>query len=95
MLDAAERSFGRDWPAARRVMSDALARRRLALRRLAKARLDGRLDDAGVQRRLERSRIVLAAAFHATAAVTEAAAQRAVDAALQVLERALSRGLGR
>ncbi|MBL7008036.1 MAG: hypothetical protein ISR76_03500, partial [Planctomycetes bacterium] len=57
------------------------------------ARLRKAIDDAGVQRRLHHSELVMEAAFRATSALSKAAAQKAVNAALKVLENALKQAL--
>lgn len=93
MAAAARAAFGRaskkTGAGLRRVLDD----QKDALRRMAAARLAGEIDDAELQRQLANTRLVFEAGLSMVRAVSKASIQKALDAAFDVLVRAIGRAV--
>lgn len=93
MLAAIRASVADDWSLVRETAADFLDSRKARLDLLADMRLQGEVDDAFVRARLDDERIVLESELHAISILTKAAAQRAANAAVDVLMEAIQKAL--
>ena len=93
MLDAAGAVLGKEGPAVQACVKRAFAASREALKAIADARLAGQLDDDEMQSELDDEARTLKAALLACKVKAKAAAQKAINAAMDVLVKAINAAL--
>jgi hypothetical protein len=89
MLSALQRELKKDWPAAKATMEDFMRRQQRILEIEALYRINGQLDEENYKSRLEDRKRLMEAQLEAVKAVSKAMAQKAANAAIEVLENAV------
>ncbi len=93
MLSAISRAAAEDWPEIRLCVKRALIDERYALEAIAAARLNGEIDDLDMHSQLEDEKKVLEALLLVCRIKTKAAAQKAANAAIELLNEAVQAAL--
>jgi hypothetical protein len=94
MVAAAAGALSKDASKVEACVRRAYTESREALENIARKRLAGDFDDAGVESELEDEAETLKAALLACTVRTKAAAQKAINAAFEVLKKAIKAALG-
>jgi len=89
MAEAIKAVFVEEWPKVRGCVKKAIEEERDALAEIARVRLAGEIDDEELKSQLEDERLVLEAALEVCKLEEKVAIQKAVNAALKVLEEAI------
>ena len=89
MLDALKGELKKDWPAAKAYMEEFARRQKLLLETEALMRITGELTDAEYASRLDDNKQLMGVQLEAIKSVSKAMAQKAANAAIQVLEKAV------
>lgn len=89
MLSAVKGEVGEHWEEVKSVANSFFERRKVRLELLADMRIQGDINQAKFEKRLEHEQLLAEAEFHAIAVITKAIAQRAANAALDVLKKAV------
>jgi poly(A) polymerase Pap1 len=89
MLSALQGELKKDWPAAKATMEDFIRRQQRILEIEALYRINGQLDEENYKSRLEDKKRLMEAQLEAVKAVSKAMAQKAANAAIEVLENAV------
>lgn len=96
MLDAMQGELRKDWPKVRAVMEQFLERRKQRLKLLVDSHLKGEITQAQFEDRLNTvEKMHLEAEIHALKVVSKAMAQKAANAAIEVLEKVVRLAVGR
>ena len=90
MLGAVKASVKDDWKLVKETANAFLQTRKDRLELLASLRLNNEISKKFFLKRLEDEKKIMESELHAVAIVTKAAAQRAANAALDVLNKAVS-----
>lgn len=90
MLSAVKASVTDDWKQAKETASEFLQRRKERLELLADMRIQDEITQEFFEKRLNDEADILKAELHSVAILTQAAAQRAANAAIDVLRNAVS-----
>jgi hypothetical protein len=90
MLGAVKTSVKDDWKLVKETASTFLQTRKDRLELLASLRLNNEINQKFFQKRLEDEKKIMESELHAVAIVTKAAAQRAANAALDILSKAVT-----
>ncbi|SFB65267.1 hypothetical protein [Azotobacter beijerinckii] len=93
MLDAAAGVLSAEWPKVRACVKTALEEERDALEAIAKARLNGEIDDDEMNSQLKDEKETLKAALLVCKVKGKIAAQKAANAAIKVLSDAIKAAL--
>ena len=93
MLGAAAGVLSSEWPKVQACVKRVFEEERSALETIAKARLDGEIDDVELKSQLADEQEVLKAALLVCKLKGKLAAQKAVNAALTVLSEAIKSAL--
>jgi hypothetical protein len=89
MLSALQGELKKDWPAAKATMENFMRRQQRILETEALYRINGQLDEENYKSRLEDKKRLMEAQLEAVKAVSKAMAQKAANAAIEVLENAV------
>lgn len=89
MLGAVKTSVAENWPEVKSIANQFMQNRKERLSLLAKLYGDGKIDDADLNEYLEDEKKVLTAELHAVAVITKSIAERAANAALDILSAAI------
>lgn len=90
MANAIKGSLQQDWSAAKDAVNTYLNNRKARLELLADMRIQGQIDDGFMKKRLADEEVILESELHSIAILTKAAAQHAANAAIDVLEKAIT-----
>lgn len=82
-----------EWPNVQACISKAMDDEKVAFADIAKARLDNEIDDEDMQSQLEDEKVALEAALLACQVKAKAMAQKAANAAVDVLKAAIKAAL--
>lgn len=93
MADAIGKVLGTEWPKVRTCAKAALKDERDALEEIAKARINGEIDDAEMKSQLDDEKEALKAALLVCEVKAKVAAQKAANAAIKVLTDAIKAAL--
>ncbi len=93
MLGAVKSTLKDDWKLAKETASTFLQTRKDRLELLVSLRLNNEINQKFFLKRLEDEKKIFESELHAVAIITKAAAQRAANAALEVLQNAVSAAL--
>ena len=93
MLDAISGVITEDWPKVKSCVNRALQDEKDALEAMAKARLDGEIDDEDMKSQLADEKEALKAALLVCKIKAKAMAQKAANAAIEVLAGAIKAAL--
>lgn len=91
MLGAVKASVKDDWKLVKETASTFLQTRKDRLELLASLRLNSEISQKFFLKRLEDEKKILESELHAVAILTKAAAQRAANAAIDVLSKAVAK----
>lgn len=94
MLSAIKGEVGEHWGEVKSVAENFLKRRKERLELLAEMRISGDLSQEKFESRLEDEKLLAEAEFNAIAVLTKAMVQRAANAAIDVLTKAVDKILG-
>jgi hypothetical protein len=83
-----------NWSEVKSVANEFLQRRKERLSLLAELRLSGELTQKKFDSRLEDEKLILEAELHAVAVISKAIAQKAANAAFDVLQKAIKTAIG-
>lgn len=89
MLDAAKASVGESWNKAKPAFSMFVESRKDRLQMLAEMRISGEINDDDLKSRLEDEKLLLDSDVHVAAIMSKAAAQNAINAVMDVLQKAI------
>lgn len=89
MLGAIKGSVEDDWTAVKDTMNSFMNARKERLKLLAELRIDNEISQNFFEERLKDEEKIISAELHAIAIISKAAAQRAANAALEVLGKAV------
>ena len=89
MLAAIKTSVGNDWPQVKSAMNDFLQSRKARLELLADFRINGIITGDEFNSRMEDEKLLLKSELHVIAIISKSMAQKAANAALDVLEQAV------
>jgi hypothetical protein len=89
MLSALQGELKKDWPAAKATMENFMRRHQRILEIEALYRINGQLDEENYKSRLEDRKRLMEAQLEAVKAISKAMAQKAANAAIEVLENAV------
>lgn len=89
MLDAISNSVQDDWPKVKTAAGQFFENRRERLALLTQLRINGELSEEKFHSRLEDDKKILEAELNALTVLSKAAAQKAANAAIEVLEKAV------
>jgi hypothetical protein len=89
MIGAVKGSVGEGWPEVKSMISSFMQSRKARLELLATLRLTNQLSDADVAGYLEDEKLLLDSELHNVAIISKAIAQRAANAAIDVLQNAI------
>lgn len=89
MADAIKGVVGENWGAMISVTNQFLQNRKGRLELLASLRISGDISQKRFESRLKDEKLVAEAEFHAIAVISKAIAQKAANAAMEVLENAV------
>jgi len=90
MANAIKISLKDNWPEAKSIVNDFLTRRKVRLELIADMRFKGILDDASMNIYLEREKNLLEMELIAIAIISKSMAQKAANAALDILKVAIN-----
>lgn len=90
MLNAMKVTFESDWKVVKGSANTFMQNKKIRLERLAQRRLSGEINNNFFLDRLEDEKDILTSELHAIAIVNKVVAQNAANAALNVLEKAIS-----
>jgi hypothetical protein len=90
MVSAVSGVISGEWPEVKDCVKQALEDEKEALEEIAKARINGEIDDEDMKSQLEDEKVALEAALLACQVKAKAAAQKAVNAAVDVFRNAVS-----
>lgn len=93
MLGAISDAVAADWSKVKSCIDQALQDEKDALEQIARARLDGEIDDKELQSQLGDEKTVLKAALLVCKIKTKAMAQKGANAAIKVLKEAIKAAL--
>lgn len=94
MSGAVKDTVSENWSDAKSATSQFLTNRKERLALIAELRLTGDLTQEKFESRLNDEKLILEAELHAVAVITKAIAQKAANAAIDVLTKAVSTVLG-
>jgi len=94
MSGAVKDTVSENWSDAKSATSQFLTNRKERLALIAELRLTGDLTQEKFESRLNDEKLILEAELHAVAVITKAIAQKAANAAIDVLTKAVSTALG-
>lgn len=94
MSGAVKDTVSENWTDAKSATSQFLTNRKERLALIAELRLTGDLTQEKFESRLNDEKLILEAELHAVAVITKAIAQKAANAAIDVLTKAVSTALG-
>lgn len=94
MLSVVKNTVSENWTEVKSVMNQFIQRRKERLKLLAELRISGELSQEKFESRLEDEKLVLEAELHAIAVISKAIAQKASNAALEVLGKAVKLAIG-
>ena len=94
MTAAVKKTAEKDWKSIKQVSEQFLQNRKERLALLAELRISGDLTQKRFLSRLEDEKLVLEAELNALAVLSKATAQQAANAAITVLEGAVSKAMG-
>jgi hypothetical protein len=89
MLIAVKNTVTENWSEVKSAANEFLQRRKERLSLLVEFRINGDISHAKFMLRLEDEKLLFGAELHAIAIITKAIAQRAANAAIDVLEKAV------
>lgn len=89
MLTAIKGSVGEDWPQVKSTANQFLQNKKERLSLLAELRISGDISQEKFLSRLEDEKLIAEAELHAIAVLSKAIAQKAANAAIEVLETAV------
>jgi hypothetical protein len=95
MLSAMQGELKSEWPKARTSISSFLERRKNRLETLISLHLQGELSETEFASRIEDEKQLLEAEMEAIKAVSKAMAQKAANATIEVLEKAVKVAVGK
>ena len=90
MASAVKDAVEENWNVAKSAVNQFLQNRKERLELLADLRISGDISQKRFESRLEDEKLIAEAEFHAIAVITKATAQKAANAAIKVLEDAVS-----
>jgi predicted HicB family RNase H-like nuclease len=94
MMGAIKDSVTENWDEVKSVANEFLGRRKARLELLAELRISGELSQKKFESRLKDEKLIIEAELHAIAVITKAIAQKAANAAIEVLENAVKTAIG-
>lgn len=94
MLDAIKAEVKNDWKSVKGTAAVFLQSKKDRLAFLTSMRLNNQISDEDFKQRLKYEELILESELHAMAVVTKVMAQNAANAALSVLNKAVSTALG-
>ncbi|MBU1368415.1 MAG: hypothetical protein KJ578_13755 [Bacteroidetes bacterium] len=94
MLAAISGALKQDAPNARKTIDEFLKRRKRRLETVINFRLQNQISEAEFSSRLQDEKLMLEAEMEAMKAVSKAMAQKAANAAIEVLEKAVRLAVG-
>ena len=94
MLGAVKKVTKENWDLLKSTANEFLQSRKLRLELLASFRLENQISQEFFEARLKDEKEIFQSELHAVAVITKAAAQKAANAAIAVLEKAVSTLLG-
>lgn len=89
MANAIKGVVKKDWPQVKNTVNKFLQNKKERLLLIAELRLSGDLTEEKMKLRLEDEKLVAEAELHAIAVVSKAMAQKAANAAIEILEKAI------
>jgi|TARA_B110001469_G_scaffold119895_1_gene127895 hypothetical protein len=90
MLAAIKGSVGGDWSKVKSIANQFLERNEKRLKMIAKLRVDGELNQKEFESRILDQKLILEAELNAIAVISKAKAQNAANAAMEVLNKAIT-----
>lgn len=94
MSGAVQETVSENWMDAKSATTQFLTNRKERLALIAELRITGDLPQEKFESRLNDEKLILEAELHAVAVITKAIAQKAANAAIEVLTNAVSTALG-
>ncbi|CAN5685167.1 hypothetical protein BH10BAC2_BH10BAC2_03690 [soil metagenome] len=94
MLGAVKKVAKENWDMVKTTANDFMQSRKLRLELLASFRLENQISQEFFEARLKDEKAILQSELHAVAVISKATAQKAANAAITVLESAVSKILG-
>ena len=94
MLGAVKKVTKENWDLLKSTANDFMQSRKLRLELLASFRLENQISQEFFEARLKDEKAILQSELHAVAVISKAAAQKAANAAITVLESAVNKILG-
>lgn len=94
MLGAVKKVTKENWDLLKSTANDFMQSRKLRLELLASFRLENQISQEFFEARLKDEKAILQSELHAVAVISKAAAQKAANAAITVLEGAVNKILG-
>ena len=94
MLGVVKNEVGEHWDEVKSVANTFFEKRKERLELLADMRINGDINQAKFETRLEHEKLLAEAEFHAIAVISKAIAQRAANAAIDVLKKAVATVIG-
>lgn len=89
MLGAIKQTVGENWPEVKSAMNDFFQGRRTRLELLADFRIKNQITEVEFQSRLEDEKLLLNSELHVIAIISKAVAQKAANAAIDILNKAV------
>ncbi len=90
MVDTIKTTVADNWPLVKETANDFLQDRKSRLELLASLRLQSQISDEFFLQRLQDEKDILTSELHSIAIITKAIAQKAANAAIDVLQNAVS-----
>ena len=94
MLGAVKTSVGEDWPEVKSAMNEFFVSRKARLELLADFRINNLITQEDFESRLEDEKLLIDSELHTIAIITKSVAQKAANAAIEVLQGAVSALIG-
>ena len=94
MASAIKGTVDENWDEVKSVSNQFLQRRKDRLELLAELRIEGEISQDKFESRLKDEKLIVEAELHAIAVITKAVAQKAANAAIEVLENAVKTAIG-
>ena len=94
MASAIKGTVDENWDEVKSVSNQFLQRRKDRLELLAELRIEGEISQDKFESRLNDEKLIVEAELHAIAVITKAVAQKAANAAIEVLENAVKTAIG-
>jgi hypothetical protein len=94
MVDIVKTNVSENWEEVRNVTNQFLQRKKERLELLADLRITGEISQERFESRLKDEELIMEAELHAIAVITKAKAQKAANAAIDVLKKAVMTAIG-